>query len=50
MKSQQTNSYTFSFASDIDTEISYLFSCGVKIPYQQLLVFICFMNTFFESN
>ena len=26
------------------------FLCRVKIPYQQLLIFFNFMNTFFKSN
>ena len=39
------NRFTFSLASDIGFE-----KCRVKILYQQLLIFLSFMNTLFESN
>ena len=39
----KTKRYTFSFVSDIDVEKS-CFLCRVKIPYQQFLTFLSFMN------
>ena len=43
-----TSRYTFSLASDIAVEKSYFFSCSVKIPCQQLLIFL--YEQIFESN
>ena len=35
---RDTNRFTFLLVSDIDFEKSYFFSCGLKIPYKQLLI------------
>ena len=41
---RDTNRFIFSLACDID------FEKFLKIPYQQLLIFLSFMNTLFERN
>ena len=45
----KTKRYTFSLISGTDVE-QYCFACRVKIPYQQFLTFLSFMNIFRSSR